>query len=112
MRVCIPMTSEGQVDPRWGRAANVAVAEVHDGSLTSWTEFAVGWDRLHDQTTEGGHHSRIARFILDNRIDTVAADHMGEPMIQMLERMGIAVRLGVGGDARQAAISAPGTTAA
>lgn len=112
MRVCVPVTGDGQVDPRWGRAATVAIAEISDGSVASWTEFAVGWDRLHDETTEGGHHARVARFLQDNRIDAVAADHMGPPMAQMLERMGIAARLGVSGDAREAAISAVDPTAA
>ena len=28
MRVCVPITADGQVDPRWGRADRVALAEV------------------------------------------------------------------------------------
>ena len=111
MHVCIPVTSDGQVDPRWGRAARVAVCHVQDGSLVSWEEFAVAWDRLHDEGTEGGHHARVAHFLRDNRVDTVAAGHMGDPMVQMLERLGIAVRLGIGGDAREAAIQVAGPTA-
>ena len=102
MRVCIPVTTDGQVDPRWGRAACVAVAEFQGGSLVAWDEFAVAWDQLHDESTEGGHHARVARFLLDNRVDTVAAGHMGEPMVQMLGRLGIAVHLDVVGDAREA----------
>jgi predicted Fe-Mo cluster-binding NifX family protein len=108
MRVCIPVTTEGQVDPRWGRAARVAVAEVQDGSLIAWEEFDVAWDRLHDETTEGGHHARVARFLQGNRVETVAAGHMGEPMVQMLERMGIAVRLDVAGNAREAVVTVAG----
>lgn len=112
MRVCIPVTSDGQVDPRWGRAARVAVADVQDGSLSAWEEFAVAWDQLHDETTEGGHHARIARFLQDNRVDTVAAGHMGEPMVQMLGRLGIAVHLDVAGDAHEALRSVAGTNRA
>ena len=106
--VCVPVTADGQVDARWGRAARVALAEVRDGSLVGWQEFGVAWDRLHDETTEGGHHARIARFLQDNRVETVAAGHMGGEMVHMLERMGIHVHLGVDGDAREAAISAAG----
>lgn len=111
MRVCVPVTSDGEVDHGWGRAARVAVAEIEDGSLVAWEEFAVGWDRLHDETTEGGHHARVARFLQDNRVEAVGAGHMGEPMVQMLGRMGIAVRLDVAGDARAAALTVAGTGA-
>ncbi len=108
MHVCIPVTADGQVDPRWGRAACVAVAEIQGGSLIAWEEFAVAWDRLHDETTEGGHHARVARFLRDKGIDAVAAGHMGEPMVQMLGRLGIVVHLDVVGDAREAVISVAG----
>ena len=108
MRVCIPVTTDGQVDHSWGRAARVAVAEIQDGSLVAWEEHAVAWDQLHDETTEGGHHARVARFLQGNRVEIVAAGHMGEPMVQMVGRMGIAVRLGVAGDAREAVITVAG----
>jgi predicted Fe-Mo cluster-binding NifX family protein len=104
--VCVPVTTDGQVDARWGRAARVAVARVRDGSLVSWQAFDVGWDGLHDLTTEGGHHARVARFLQDQQVEMVVADHMGVEMAHMLERMGILVRLGAGGDARQAVLSA------
>jgi predicted Fe-Mo cluster-binding NifX family protein len=106
--VCVPVTTDAQVDPRWGRAARVALAEVREGSLVGWQEVDVAWDRLHDETTEGGHHARIARFLQDHHVATVAAGHMGSEMVHMLERMGIHVHLGVDGDAREAAISAAG----
>ena len=108
MLVCVPVTTDGQMDPRWGRAARVAVADVRDGSIVSWQEFDVAWDRLHDETTEGGHHARVARFLQDNAVEAVVAGHMGGEMVHMLERMGILVRLGADGDARQSAISASG----
>lgn len=110
-RVCVPVTTDGQVDHSWGRAARVAVAEIKDGSLLAWNEFDVAWDRLHDETTEGGHHARVARFLRDQRVETVAAGHMGEPMVHTLERLGIAVRLGASGDAREAAIAVAGSAA-
>ena len=105
MRVCIPVRADGQVDSSWGRASRVAVADIQGGSLVAWEEFAVAWDRLHDETTEGGHHASVASFVRDNDVETVAAMHMGGPMVQMLERMRIAVHLGVAGDAREAMIT-------
>lgn len=111
-RVCLPITADGQVDQRWGRAARVVVAEILDGSIMAWEEFAVGWDRLHDQTTEGGHHARVVRFLRDHHVEAVAAGHMGEPMVHTLERLGIVVHLGVAGDARRAAIATAGQTTA
>ena len=41
MRVCVPITADGQVDPRWGRANRVAVADVADGEIRGWQEFTV-----------------------------------------------------------------------
>ncbi len=111
MVVCVPVTRDGQVDPRWGRAARVAVADVEDGALSGWREIDVAWDDLHDQSTEGGHHARVARFLREQAVDTVLAQHMGPDMLHMLGRMGLTVRLGVSGDARVAAMSVGGLDA-
>ena len=59
MKVCVPITGAGTVDPRWGRAERVAVADVQDGSVCDWIEFDVGWGALHDSGPEGAHHARI-----------------------------------------------------
>jgi hypothetical protein len=40
MMVCVPVTADGQVDPHWGRAGRVAVADVADGQIRDWQEFA------------------------------------------------------------------------
>ena len=106
MILCVPVTTTGEVDPRWGRAARIAVAEVTGGQLRRWDEHEVAWDRLHDDGPEGAHHARVARFVQEHRASVVVAGHMGDPMRQMLERMGIGVRLGVSGDARRAVIAA------
>ena len=106
MIVCIPVMSTGEVGGGWGRAARVAVAEVLDGAIVRWEPVDVGWDVLHDEGTEGGHHARIARFIADHRVEAVVAAHMGPPMAQMLGRMGITVRLGAHGDAKLAVLAA------
>jgi predicted Fe-Mo cluster-binding NifX family protein len=102
MIVCVPVTEDGQVDPRWGRAGRVAVARLAGGTIVSWDEHAVAWDALHDIGTEGGHHARVARFLKDHGVEVVVAGHMGPPMVQLLGKLRIVARLGVDGDARQA----------
>ena len=76
MKVCVPVTADGQVDPRWGRAGRVAVAEA-DGEVRGWQEFTVAWGTLHDQGTEGAHHARVARFLRDNGIQAVGVHQCG-----------------------------------
>ncbi len=106
MRVCVPVTAEGLVDPRWGRADRVAIAEVAAGQVARWEEFNVQWGTLHDAGTEASHHARVVRFLRDYGVEAVAADHMGPGMMHIMERMGISVFLGAGGDARQAVMEA------
>jgi len=106
--VCVPVASDGSVDPRWGRADRVALAEVTAAGVESWQEHDVGWGALHDSGPEGTHHARIARFLLDHRVEAVVANHMGAGMEHMLGKMEIAVHLGAAGPARDAALSARG----
>jgi predicted Fe-Mo cluster-binding NifX family protein len=106
MIVCVPVTQAGEIDPRWGRASRVAVADLRDGALASWEEIEVGWDALHDTGSEGGHHARVARFLQEHRTEVVVAHHMGDPMLQMLAAMGLDVRLGASGNARVAVLAA------
>jgi predicted Fe-Mo cluster-binding NifX family protein len=106
MKVCVPITADRQVDPRWGRADRVALAEVADGEICDWQEHAVGWGTLHDQGTEGAHHARIARFLRDNQVQAVAVHHVGPGMERMLGSMAIRVITGLSGDARGAALEA------
>lgn len=108
MKVCVAVTADGQVDPRWGRAERVAVAEVADGQVQNWQEFEVGWETLHDQGTEGAHHARIARFLRDYQVEVVAAHHVGAGMERMLGSMSIRLVTGVSGPAREAALAAHG----
>jgi len=102
MIVCVPVTPDGEVDPRWGRAARVAVATVEAGRITAWEEHAVAWDVLHDVGTEGGHHARVATFLKGHGVEVVVAGHMGPPMAQMLAKMRILARTGAQGEARVA----------
>lgn len=102
MRVCVPITADGEVDPRWGRADRVAVADVTDGEIHGWQEFTVSWGTLHDAGTEGAHHARVARFLRDNQVQVIAAHHVGPGMQRMLDSMAIPVVTTPGGDARSA----------
>jgi predicted Fe-Mo cluster-binding NifX family protein len=106
MRVCVPVTADGQVDPRWGRADRVAVAEVADGEIRVWQEFTVDWGTLHEQGTEGAHHARVARFLRDRQVQAIAVHHVGPGMQRMLDSMAIRVVTGLDGDARSAARAA------
>lgn len=110
MIVAIALTADGNAPQGWGRAPRVAVARVEDGRIESWTELDTRWDVLHDEGTEGGHHARIARFLTDNVVQMVVAVHMGPPMVQMLGRMGIAVRFDDATEARVAVINAAAST--
>ena len=102
MIVCAPVTKEGMIDPRWGRADWVAVADVVDGEVVSWREVEVSWSRLHDEGTPGSHHARVVSFLRDEHVEAVVVNHMGDGMTRMLETMGLPVHLGAAGDARAA----------
>ena len=106
MIVCVALGPDGQVGGGWGRADRVAVADVRGGEITKWEEFDVGWGRQHDQGPEGQHHARIATFLQEHKVEAVVTGHMGPGMVQMLARMRIAVQVGAGGRARDAAVSA------
>ena len=71
MIVCIPVSEDGSVDQRWGRARRVAIVHASDGAIADWSEHDVGWDRLHDAGGEGEHHARIARFVKEHGVDVV-----------------------------------------
>jgi predicted Fe-Mo cluster-binding NifX family protein len=105
MIVCVPVTPAGEIDPRWGRAARIAVADVRKGLIAHWEEIEVGWDTAHDLGSEGSHHARVARFLQERGTEVVIAHHMGDPMLRMLEAMGVHVRLGASGNARRAVLA-------
>jgi predicted Fe-Mo cluster-binding NifX family protein len=106
MTVCVPVTSDGQVGSSWGRAGRVAIADVQAGEVVGWEEIDVRWDVLHDEGTEGSHHARVARFLMDHKVSRVVSGHMGPGMQQMLARMGLTVLVGATGDARRAVAAA------
>lgn len=108
MIVAIPVTPDGQVGRRWGRAERVAVAAVEGGAVTAWTEHDVRWDLAHDEGTEGAHHARVVRFLREHGVTHVVVDHMGQGMARMLATMGIPVAAPRAADAREAARLAAG----
>jgi predicted Fe-Mo cluster-binding NifX family protein len=102
--VCVPVAGDGRIDPRWGRADRVAIAELTDGRIDGWREYDVGWGIQHDEGSEGSHHARVARFLRDQHVQVVLAHHMGPDMAHMLERMGIRIHLGAAGLARDSVV--------
>lgn len=106
MIVCVPVTSDGQVDHRWGRAEWIAVANIINGAIDSWQEIEVSWDRLHDEGTSAQHHARISRFLRQNHVERVVANHVGDGMARMLGTMKLPMTLEATGDARIAVLAA------
>jgi predicted Fe-Mo cluster-binding NifX family protein len=102
MVVCVPVAQDGQVGHSWGRADRVAIAAIDGREIVRWQEIDVRWDVLHDEGTEGAHHARVARFLIDHEVEQVVAGHMGGGMREMLFKLGLTVRVGASGDARSA----------
>ena len=94
------------MDPRWGKAQDVAVAEVEDGAIKTWTIHHVDWATSHDEGTHGSHHARIVRFLRANDVEAVVIDHAGPPMINTMQKMGLAIATGARGPARDAVLQA------
>jgi len=102
MIICAPVTSDGMIDPRWGRADWVAVADVVDGEVLAWNEVEVSWGRLHDEGTPGSHHARVVKFLRDQHVEAVVANHIGDGMVRMFDTMSLPAHLGAAGNARAA----------
>jgi predicted Fe-Mo cluster-binding NifX family protein len=102
MIVCAPVTKEGMIDRRWGKADWVAVADVVDGEILSWQVVEVSWSRLHDEGTPGSHHARVVAFLREQGVQAVVANHIGPGMVRMFDTMGLPVHLGAAGNARAA----------
>ena len=67
--------------------------------------FRSRWDATHDLGTEGGHHAAVASFLREHGVQVVVADHMGPPMVKMLDQMRIRLQLDAHGDARRAVLA-------
>jgi predicted Fe-Mo cluster-binding NifX family protein len=104
VRVCVPVTEDGAVGHGWGRADQVAVADVSDGRITDWQVIDVAWGESHDRDGEGAHHARVVRFLKEHRVEVVVVRHLGQGMRRTLDRMGLGVLAGVDGEARSAVL--------
>jgi predicted Fe-Mo cluster-binding NifX family protein len=102
--ICVPVMPDGTVDPRWGRADRLAVAEVTHGEISSWEEFQVDWSIRHDEGSSARHHARVARFLLEHHVEAVLASHVGDGMVRQLGVMKVALHVGAEGDARSAVL--------
>ena len=103
MIVGVTTTPHGTVGGGLGRAQTVAVADVPDGEVTSWTEVPVGWGDLHGIGPEGTHHARIVRFVREHGLERVVTSGLGEGMRTTMGKLGVVVRTDLTGDARAAA---------
>lgn len=101
-----------QVASGLGRARTMAVAAVGDGEVTSWEVVEVGWDALHGQGAEGTHHARIVRFMREHHVDAAVTGHMGAPMLNTMQKLGVVPLVGAAGDARAACLEAAAMVAA
>lgn len=106
MIIAVPVTPQGQVDTRWGKAHYVAVAQLDAGEIASWEQHEVSWDDLHDQAGHGSHHARIVRFLREHSVEAVVINHCGAPMMNTMEKMGLVIVVDAQGDAREIALRA------
>lgn len=106
MILVVPVSSDGNIGPSFGKASAVAVVQVEGAEITGWDEFGVGWDLAHDSATRGSHHARIVTFLREHHVERVVANHIGDPMQRTLASMGVKAVLGVAGEARTAVLKA------
>ena len=104
--VAVPVREGRLLGHSWGKAPVVALATVRDGELIRWEEHDVRWDVSHGEGHHGSHHARVVRFLREHGVGAVAADHMGEPMVHTLGKLGVAVVLGASDDGEAAALAA------
>jgi len=94
-----------QVGAGWGRARRVAIAVIANARIVSWEEHDVRWDLSHDAQQEGRHHADIVTFLRDHGVQVVVTGHMGPPMANTLQRLGVIPLINASGDARSAALA-------
>ena len=104
--VALPVAPGRRLGHSWGKAPVVALATVRGAEVVGWEEHEVRWDVAHDEGHHGSHHARVVRFLREHGVTAVAADHMGEPMVHTLGRLGVVVLLGAGDDGEAAALAA------
>lgn len=87
--VTLPVSAQGTLGSHFGRAAQMGVAKVVDGQLSDWQIHDVRWDISHDELEHGKHHANIVRFMKDHNVDRVAFGHMGNGMLNTLNKLGL-----------------------
>lgn len=87
--VAMPVTPDGGLEPRFGRAPRMAVARVDGDEIIDWQVHEVRWDVSHDEGTHGSHHARIVRFMREQGVQRVVFSHMGSPMVNTLGKLGL-----------------------
>ncbi len=106
MILMTPVTADGRTDSRFGRAHWVAVADVADGTINTWTVHEVDWDSLHDSGTHGSHHARVLSFLKEQGVQAVVAPMVGEGMARMLTSAGLPILPASPGDAKASVLAA------
>ena len=102
MTVAVPVTLEGAVFDRLGKAPVFATCSLRDGEITDWVAHPVGWDQTYGVDVLGAHHARVMRFVQDHAVTAVVADDVCDSMRRSLESQGVAVYDHRSGDARTA----------
>jgi predicted Fe-Mo cluster-binding NifX family protein len=87
MLVCVAVTDEGLVDPRWRRTERMTIVKVEGGTILSSEKFAVSWGSLRQSGSERTHHSRVAHFLGQHRLDSLLTRDVGENMRHILDRV-------------------------
>ena len=105
MTVAVPVTLEGAVFDRLGKAPVFATCSLRDGEITDWVEHQVGWDQTYGVDVMGAHHARVMRFVQDHAVAAVVADDVCDSMRRSLESQGVSVYDNRSGDAREAVAS-------
>jgi len=60
----------------------------------------VRWDLSHDQQGEGLHHGDIVTFLRGHGVRADVTGHIGPPMANTLQRLGVIPLVNASGDAR------------
>lgn len=102
MTIAIPVTADGAVFSRLGKAPIIATCDMRDGEISGWTEHAVGWDQTYGVDVMGAHHARVMRFVQDHEVTTVVAADVCDNMRRSLAAKGVTVHSDQSGDARAA----------
>ena len=119
MKIAAAIASDSTQLVGLGRAPRVALATVEGDDITGMTIVDVQWDALHGQQEcnhddpnhehgaggHGSHHARIVTFLRENDVDAVLAAHAGPPMVNTIQKMGLAF-LTADGDVQDVLIAA------